>query len=181
MGNERKRARSRTKNQVFSNEKNFMETNILPRTFHHNLIQNQPKLLWQKLAHLVNFTTQSSTIVINASSITSTTKSPIKMSPIETELSCYIFIDTSVLNELLNNISSCPKCNERETSIMNNLEKKLGLPCNLVMSCNRCNWLSELYSSREIEQNNTPARKPFDIYNNKYYNNNGFSWNWKGL
>ena len=31
--------------QVFSNEKEFMETNIFPRTFHHNLIQNQPKLL----------------------------------------------------------------------------------------------------------------------------------------
>ena len=31
--------------QVFSNEKKFMETNIFPRTFHHNLIQNQPKLL----------------------------------------------------------------------------------------------------------------------------------------
>ena len=31
------------------------------------------------------------------------------------------------------------------------------------MSCNRCNWLSELYSSREIEQNNTPGSNPFDI------------------
>ena len=46
---------------------------------------------------------------------------------------------------------------------MNNLEKKLGLACNLVMSCNRCNWSSELYSSREIEQNNAPGRNPFDI------------------
>ena len=85
------------------------------------------------------------------------------MSPIETERSCYILIDTSVLNELLNKVSSCPECNEREISIMNNLEKKLGLACNLVMSCNRCNWSSELYSSREIEQNNTPGRNPFDI------------------
>ena len=46
---------------------------------------------------------------------------------------------------------------------MNNLEKKLGLACNLVMSYNRCNWSSELYSSRVIEQNNTPGRNPFDI------------------
>ena len=46
---------------------------------------------------------------------------------------------------------------------MNNLEKQLGLACNLVMSCNRCIWSSELYSSREIEQNNTPGRNPFDI------------------
>ena len=76
---------------------------------------------------------------------------------------CYILIDTSVLNELLNKVSSCPECNEREISIMNNLEKKLGLACNLAMSCNRYNWSSELYSSREIEQNNTPGRNPFDI------------------
>ena len=85
------------------------------------------------------------------------------MSPIETERSCYILIDISVLNELLNKVSSCPECNEREISIMNNLEKKSGLACNLVMSSNRCNWSSELYSSREIEQNNTPGRNPFDI------------------
>ena len=31
------------------------------------------------------------------------------------------------------------------------------------MSCKHCNWLSELYSSREIEQNNTPGSNPFDI------------------
>ena len=46
---------------------------------------------------------------------------------------------------------------------MNNLEKQLGLACNLVISCNRCIWSSELYSSREIEQNKTPGRNPFDI------------------
>ena len=39
----------------------------------------------------------------------------------------------------------------------------LGLACNLVMSCNLCNWLSELYSSREIEQNSLPGHNPFDI------------------
>ena len=76
---------------------------------------------------------------------------------------CYILIDTSVLNELLNKVSSYPECNEREISIMNNLEKNLGLACNLAMSCNRYNWSSELYSSRETEQNNTPGRNPFDI------------------
>ena len=63
----------------------------------------------------------------------------------------------------MSKVSSCPKCNERDISI-NNLEKKLGLACSLVMSCNRCNcWLSELYSIREIDQNNTPGCNPFDI------------------
>ena len=88
------------------------------------------------------------------------------MSPTETKRSFYIVIDTSVLNELLNKVSSCPESNESEISIMNNLEKKLGLACNLncnIMSCNRCSWSSELYSSREIEQNTTPGRNPFDI------------------
>ena len=42
---EREQEVERKVTQVFSNEKKSMETNIFPRTFHHNLIQNQPKLL----------------------------------------------------------------------------------------------------------------------------------------
>ena len=71
----------------------------------------------------LNFTIQSSKGATNPSSITAITKSPIEMSPIETERSCYILIDTSVLNELLNKVSSCPEFNKREISITNNLEK----------------------------------------------------------
>ena len=172
MENERKRARSRTKSNssVFKRKKfhgnqhtsSNLSSQPNPESTQTPLTEGSTSYK-SRVSQKLNFTTQSSKGATNPSSITTTTKSPIEMSPIETERSCYILIDTSVLNELLNKVSSCPECNEREISIMNNLEKKLGLACNLVMSCNRCNWSSELYSSREIEQNNAPGRNPFDI------------------
>ena len=161
MGNERKRARSRTK----SNSSVFKRKKFNGNQHTSSNLSSQPNpestqtpltaastSYKSRVSQKLNFTTQSSKGATNPSSITTTTKSPIEMSPIETERSCYILIDTSVLNELLNKVSSCPECNEREISIINNLEKKLGLACNLAMSCNRCSWSSELYSSRELSK-----------------------------
>ena len=118
--------------QVFSSEKNIMETNITssnlssqPNPESTQIPLTEASTSYKsRVSQKLNFTTQSSNGATNPSSITTTTNSPIEMFPIETERSCYIVQDSSVLDEILNKVSSCPECNEREISTMNNLEKK---------------------------------------------------------
>ena len=95
MGNERKRARSRTK----SNSSVFKRKKFHGNQHTSSNLSSQPNpestqtplteaSTSYRVSQKLNFTTQSSKGATNPSSITTTTKSPIEMSPIETVPSC---------------------------------------------------------------------------------------------
>jgi len=76
----------------------------------------------------------------------------------------YIMMDFSIMKIMLSSFSKCPQCSN-SLDISNNLTKKKGLACCIVLSCSaaECGWNREFYSSKKIDRNHLSGPNPFDV------------------
>ena len=72
------------------------------------------------------------------------------------------FMESSILLDLLSEVSRCPECSNKITSIQMP-DAKLGLCQKIIMRC-QCTWEKEIYSSRQTKQQGS-GRKAFDVNN----------------
>ena len=81
----------------------------------------------------------------------------------EVQYSCYIFMDSSILEMLISVIGICPDCQSKELKIYNDVPKKKGLSNCIVITCSECNFSYSTYSSQNINKPNKPGKQSFDV------------------
>ena len=75
----------------------------------------------------------------------------------------YIMIHFNVIEQIVKETGRCPHCND-QVKIVNNLENKKGLSCNLVLNCRKCKWSTDYYTSPCVEKkSDTPGPTSFDV------------------
>eukprot|EP00112_Aurelia_sp_Birch-Aquarium-sp1_P012847 Seg2706.2 transcript_id=Seg2706.2/GoldUCD/mRNA.D3Y31 product="hypothetical protein" protein_id=Seg2706.2/GoldUCD/D3Y31 len=70
------------------------------------------------------------------------------------------FMESSILLDLLSEVSHCPECKNKVTSTLIP-DAKLGLCHKIIMRC-QCNWEKVIYTSRQATQQGS-GRKTFDV------------------
>ena len=83
---------------------------------------------------------------------------------------CYLMLDTRILNNIVDVISSCPNCSEK-ICVFDNMEGKRGLAHFLEFSCTKCDWCTTFSTSEEVKKSNinnedttkSAGRHAFDI------------------
>jgi len=91
-----------------------------------------------------------------------------KNNPPESDLpatSCYIVIDSEILQTIISLIGTCPLCNNKSVDVScDDLSKKMGLAVPLNLSCTvpTCSWSKEFFTSKSFI-NNKPGNNPYEI------------------
>ena len=67
-----------------------------------------------------------------------------------------------MLSQIVDMIGKCPNCHEKVT-ISNDPRKKKGFSHLLILSCLKCDWKEEVYSSSKIQNNEKAGPKSFEI------------------
>ena len=71
----------------------------------------------------------------------------------------YLLIDSDILETVIQTIGRCPIDNcSGKVKLKNNFSKKMGLSCNLELSCTICEWQTNIFTSKKI-----PTSRAFDI------------------
>ena len=72
--------------------------------------------------------------------------------------SYYLLIDSDILETVIQTIGRCPIDNcSGKVKLKNNVSKKMGLSCNLELSCAVCEWQINIFTSKKI-----PTSRAFD-------------------
>ena len=75
----------------------------------------------------------------------------------------WFFLHFDILKDLLELIGRCPNCISRGLNISHNERKRMGYALNFQLSCSKCQWKHELYTSPTIDNDNTPGLNSFCI------------------
>ena len=64
---------------------------------------------------------------------------------------CYLFMDTSILLDLVELIGTCPVCYRKtKVKLRHDIEKKKGLAHFITLSCVKCNWSKTFATSKTV-------------------------------
>ena len=75
----------------------------------------------------------------------------------------WFFLHSNIFENLLTLIGRCPNCTSGGLSISHNERKRMGYALNFQLSCNKCQWKHELYTSPTIDNDSTPGLNSFCI------------------
>ena len=72
-------------------------------------------------------------------------------------------IHFNVIEQIVKETGRCPHYND-QVKIINNLENKKGLSCNLVLNCRKGKWSTDYYTSPCVEKkSDSPGPTSFDV------------------
>ena len=84
-----------------------------------------------------------------------------KLSTVKKKLEwCYLPLDTSVLNDIVDTIGACPSCSEKIHFFHNIKDVKKGLAHFIELSCTKCDWCTSFATSKEVEKNKGETKSP---------------------
>ena len=75
----------------------------------------------------------------------------------------WFFLHSNIFENLLALIGRCPNCTSEGLSISHNERKRMGYALNFQLSCYKCQWKHELYTSPTIDNDSTPGLNSFCI------------------
>ena len=72
---------------------------------------------------------------------------------------CYLVLDSSVLNDIVDTIGACPSCSGK-IHFFHNIDVKEGLAHFIELSCTKCDWCTSFATSKEVEKNKGETKSP---------------------
>lgn len=85
-----------------------------------------------------------------------------KEEQLEESTNYYVFTNFTVLEEIVNQVGSCPDC-QQKVKIENMLEKRMGYAHTLKLQCKVCSWQSSHYTSKTVEFKKGNGRRFHEI------------------
>ena len=98
----------------------------------------------------------------NENQTMSSSTTPINTANVHIPSSCYLFINTNIITQIINLLATCPDCDTRNIFINFDISNKRGLSVPMKFNCTDCGWFQTFYTSEECKRQ-TCGRAPFDI------------------